>query len=286
MPTLPDAATLTRRGWSVFPIQPNGKTPLTRHGFKDATTDHQTITAWWRRWPDANIGVATGTTSGIYVIDLDGPEGVNTWTALTHRHGKTPATLIAQTGGGGFHLIYQAPGALPNTASRLGPKIDTRGDGGYIVAPPSTHPNGNPYQWANNNTPAPLPTWIRDALTPKRTSQPPTAPRRADGDTPYGLAALHRHITSIRTAPDGQRNDTLNRAAFSVGQLIAGGELTPHGIRDALTAAAAAAGLPRHEAEQTIRSGLTAGHQHPWAAPNLDVEPPRITVPRIETARL
>jgi hypothetical protein len=138
------------RGLYVFPVAPRGKNPLTEHGFKDATTDPAQIRAWWERWPEANIGLDCGR-SGVVVIDIDGAEGMASWQALVGRLGLAAQTKVAKTGGGGRHLYFQAPSHLRigNSAGKLGKGIDVRGDGGYVVMPPSQHPSGTRYEWLN-----------------------------------------------------------------------------------------------------------------------------------------
>lgn len=121
---------------AVFPLQPGGKEPLTRHGFKDASCDPATITSWWNRWPEANIGAATG--RHLDVIDIDGLAGLRTWIerdlqVRTIGHAITPR-------GGGHHL-YVPPQGLGNRSKRWAghdlPGLDYRGAGGYVVLPPS-----------------------------------------------------------------------------------------------------------------------------------------------------
>lgn len=142
-----------RLGLAVFPIRPRSKQPLTPHGFKDASKELQQIEEWWNRWPAANIGIATGQVSGgLVVIDLDvdkdkGIDGrvtLREWEAV---HGKLPdETWLAITGRGGYHYFYRDTATVKNRAG-LYEGIDIRGDGGYIVAPPSIHPNGHAYEW-------------------------------------------------------------------------------------------------------------------------------------------
>lgn len=142
------------RGWFVFPLKPRGKEPLTEHGFKDATQDPALIEAWWRRWPDANVGVATGA-SGLVVLDIDGPIGRTELAALNV---TCPKTLAATTGRlGGVHLYYR--GVAKSTQIK-GEHLDTRGNTGYVVVYPSVHPNGTVYRWANQEQIAPVPEWV------------------------------------------------------------------------------------------------------------------------------
>jgi bifunctional DNA primase/polymerase-like protein/AAA domain-containing protein/primase-like protein len=158
-------------GWPVFPCK-RDKTPYTRHGFKDATTDQEQIRRWWERWPEASIGLPTGLASGVYVVDVDkSHDGTASWQDLESRHGDV-LTMVSRTGGGGWHLFFKAPPfELGNTAGRLGPGIDTRGDGGYVVLPPSPHESGTPYEWRQWRAPQHLPGWIVEAARPSRAGE-------------------------------------------------------------------------------------------------------------------
>ena len=137
-----------------------GKHPRTAHGLKDATTDREQIKAWWGRWPNTNVAIVTGEVSGLIVVDLDvdhktGEDlGESTLTALQAGHGELPHTVEALTGGGGRHLFFKRPQApIKNSAGKLGPRVDVRGDGGYVVAPPSMHISGRRYEWEVNHHP-------------------------------------------------------------------------------------------------------------------------------------
>jgi hypothetical protein len=131
-----------RRSWPVFPCRPGGKNPLTPNGYLDATTDESRITAWWNRWPNANIGVPTGKRSGFFVLDVDRDRwGFGTLDALTQEHGELPPTRTVKTGRGGMHLYFKYPEdgtEIPNSTGRLGPGLDVRGEGGYVLVPPSS----------------------------------------------------------------------------------------------------------------------------------------------------
>jgi hypothetical protein len=135
-----------------------GKHPRTLHGLKDASTDQDVLRDWWRRWPDANIGIATGSESGLLVIDVDAKSsGLVSFSALLEKEGVDDAqiaTVTAETGGGGFHLLFCGPeGQVPNSAGKLAKGVDVRGDGGYIVAAPSTHASGKRYAWIDGAGP-------------------------------------------------------------------------------------------------------------------------------------
>lgn len=143
----------SRLGLAVFPIKPKSKQPLTEHGLKDASKEPEQIESWWNRWPAANIGIATGAVSGgLVVIDLDvdkdkGIDGRVTLREWEAEHEKLPDnTWLAITGRGGYHYFYHDTSTVRNRTG-IYEGIDIRGDGGYIVAPPSVHPNGNTYEW-------------------------------------------------------------------------------------------------------------------------------------------
>lgn len=139
-------------GFAVFPVKARNKRPLIEHGFKDATQDNRQIKSWWKKWPDANIGIATGQASGgLLVIDLDvdeekGKNGLEELRDWEQEHGALPDTWRSITGRGGYHLFYFSSEKVKSTTN-LYPGIDIRGEGGYIVAPPSIHENGNAYTW-------------------------------------------------------------------------------------------------------------------------------------------
>ena len=158
------ALAYARRGVPVFPCEPGGKAPLTYNGFWDATTDSRRIGIWWGRWPGANIGVPTGERSGLLVLDVDprdgGPESL---AGLERTAGPLPKTARARTGGGGMHVFFRYPAGegVRNSTGRLGPGLDVRGEGGYVVVPPSRTLGA--YEWLDR---APLagPAWLLGCL--------------------------------------------------------------------------------------------------------------------------
>jgi predicted ATP-dependent serine protease len=139
-------------GLAVFPLKPKSKQPATSNGFKDATTDTEQITAWWDKNPNYNIGIATGSVSGgLMVIDLDrdedkGKDGYGVLREWETKHGELPETATVITGRGGYHLYFTS---LNKFKSKVGlyDGVDIRGEGGYVVAPPSIHENGHQYEW-------------------------------------------------------------------------------------------------------------------------------------------
>jgi hypothetical protein len=189
------------RGWSVIPMQPRGKRPLVAwREFQQHAARGDQIEAWFRHWPDANVGVVTGRVSGLIVLDIDvqhgGPASV---VALEALHGSLPPTVEAHTGGGGRHLYFAHPGTTVANRVALYPGIDLRGDGGCVVAPPSVHPSGRRYVWAPGRGPDDL------ALAPP--------PRQFLGSgsvvRAQGHSRLHWRRLVREGSDEGRRNDTI-----------------------------------------------------------------------------
>jgi len=148
-----------------------GKHPRTLDGLKSATTYPARIDHWWGMWPDANPAVATGADAGVIVIDVDaGTGGEASLAALEAEHGLLPETWAVETGGRGMHLWFRHPGGwVKTTAGKLGPGLDVRADGGYVVVPPSLHRSGVRYRWADAWRPdlvrlADPPPWLRELI--------------------------------------------------------------------------------------------------------------------------
>ena len=158
-----------------------GKHPITRHGVKDATSDHEQIDKWWTEHPDANIGIAAGQGSGILVLDIDPRNGgTDTLQRLEKELGPLPETVTHNTGGGGEHRIFEYPNftVRKDTAGKLlGPGIDVLSDGCIALAPPSRHASGNRYRRKEGKSfrdlePAPLPEPWLDRLRGGTAAQP------------------------------------------------------------------------------------------------------------------
>lgn len=238
------ALAYARRGWHVLPCRPRGKEPLTPHGCKDATTDEQTIRSWWQRWPAANVAIATGRASGICVLDVDPRAGGDETLAALER---LPPTVEALTGGGGRHLYFRHPGGHVKSAARaLGPGLDVKADGGYVIAPPSVHPSGAEYAWELSSHPddVPLaepPGWLLALLAPPAAGgarEPPAIPERI---------------------PAGQRNATLTSLA---GALRRRGAQEP-AIRQALLAVNKAQCEPPLDAREVQRIAASVARYEP-----------------------
>lgn len=279
-----------RRGWRVAPLhdvvkgrcscgktdddhfrRQGGKHPLHKGWQENATTDPDTITGWWRFRPNANIGIATGEASGIFVLDVDPDnDGFETLEKLEAEHGTLPPTWTVETGSGGLHYYFQWPGFdLRNSAGKLGRGLDTRGNGGQVVAPPSVSGKG-PYISSKTPVLAEAPAWLLDLLrpAPPRPVVPavPFVVESGSYDT-YTEKALQDECDSIANALDGEQNNAINTAAFNVGQLVGAGALSEAEAREALRSAARAGNHPESRALPTIESGLRAGMaepRHPW----------------------
>lgn len=259
-------------GWPTFPLAPRAKTPLTSHGFKDATTDAEKISAWWRLSPGANVAIVTGPAS-FDVLDVDGPEGEAALVELQSKHGPLPPTLETKTGRG-RQLLFR-PCGFPCSAGKLGKGLDTRGLGGYVAAPPSIHPNGATYAWVKTAAePAEAPAWLVALLLAKPALTPPPLVRRAPGGVSrYVEAAIDNAYSRVASAPEGARNDTLNREAHAIGRLVAAGGMDSGAAESVLLSAALAAGLTEAEARRTIGSGFSAGLSNPKEIPDRGARP-------------
>lgn len=156
------------RGWRVFPLPPGSKTPKLKSWQTKATVDPDQIREWWATKPDHGIAIATGKESGLFVLDVDVADdkaGDETIVDLQLAHGDLPPTKTSITGSGGCHYLWRWPEGVDirnNASTRLGPGLDIRGEGGYIVAPPSVHPYGTCYQWdlGEPDEPVEAPEWL------------------------------------------------------------------------------------------------------------------------------
>ncbi|HEX3515198.1 MAG TPA: bifunctional DNA primase/polymerase [Trebonia sp.] len=277
-------------GWHVFPCAPGAKRPALRGNWQDlATTSTDQIRDWWARAP-YNIGIACGP-SGLVVIDLDLPHdadeeaadgalfplsGADILSGLARQHGERypGGTYIVDTPSGGCHLYFSAAGDAQarNSAGVVGPHIDVRADGGYVVGAGSRI-GGRAYAARGGRmpaAPAPLPPWL-SRLVAEPPAPAPAGPAQwvPAGDPAqgreYAMAALRAQTSRVAAAVPGTRNDTLNRAAFSLGQFVTAGLLPPIPVITSLIDAAMHAGLPEEEAIRTVRSGMAGAARKPRA---------------------
>jgi hypothetical protein len=157
------ALALAQRGLAIFPVRPRDKRPATANGCKDATTDAAQIEHWWRTNSELNIGIATGAPSGVFVVDVDGHSAEAALYKLEAEHGALPASVEAITARG-RHIYFRMPADsnIGNSAGKIADGVDVRGNGGYVLAPPSMHPSGRRYYWSVDSAAAfaEAPAWL------------------------------------------------------------------------------------------------------------------------------
>lgn len=259
------------RGWHVFPCQ--GKQPRARWRWAEWNTTDRARAAEWFADGTSSVGIACGP-SGLVVIDLDvadgktlpppwdtvpgAVDGVDVFAVMLEAHGESwPDTYTVRTPRGGWHFYYQAGNhGIRNSASQLGPLVDVRGDGGFVVAAGSVRSDGS-YELVNDTDPVPLPAWLAAMAAKTTEPRPPARPLlQVVRGGAYVRKALEAEAQAVAAAPSGQRNEQLNKSAFAVARFVVTGELSASDVTEALTAAAGQAGLPASEARRTIQSAL------------------------------
>lgn len=314
------------RGWRVFPLRPRSKRPYGeiypddapdevarktaggacwpdvrprgQGGVHRATTDAAQLRAWWARWPDSDIGLATGPESGVWVLDADinaakGKDGFATLRDYADQGLDLPVTVTQTTPSQGRHWLFRWPdgGDVANSSQkRLGNGLDVRGRGGYIVLPPSRHPDhAARYAWDNGTSPdqvaiAVSPPWLLERLNPTGEAAAMTreaAPRAYDSGaiSAYARKALDDECARVAAAGVGAQNTTLNEAAFCIGTLVGGGAIPEaYAVRHLTVAAHAMAASydskrgrwKPDQLDRVIRDAIRAGAAHPRHLP----EPP------------
>ena len=275
-----------KRGWPVFQICiQNGKllpASATKNGSPrwDATTDPEEIKRRWTYNPYAGVAIATGRTAGILVVDIDtheghGKDGYASLAKLEASNEAITNTPSVATPSGGRHLYFNYPAGcnIGNGASKIATGIDHRGDGGYVNAVPSVRHDGT-YSWEKPIglfEPVDCPNWLLDLMEkkPQQTLSElamPSSKLRATAFSRWADAALTTEVTALSSAPKGQRNHQLNKSAFSLGQIVAGGGLDHILVERELILAAKDVGLGNGETLATIKSGLEAGMLEPRTA--------------------
>ncbi len=252
-------------GFSYTPLA--GKRPRLKNW---QNKDRESIGVALKWAKGGNVGIRTGDASGgLVVVDID--DGAET------DQFDFPNTVTVKTGNGGIHLYYKSKINIRNSASRLAAKIDIRGNGGQVVAVGSVHPDtGEIYNYMNSPDKieiAPLPDWIVEKIQEKKKTKTGKANSilPSIGGSPYGRAALQAECDALYAAAEGTRNHALNSAAFSLGQLVAGGELNKDEVESALLSSSS---LPDSEARKTFESGFEAGMEQPRSAPKPPPMPP------------
>jgi len=239
------ALAYARAGLDVLPLTPSGKTPLGRlvaHGKDDASSDVEQVRDWWVQCPTANIGIRPA--PGVVVVDVDPRDGgASALVGLTRPHGGLVPTWTAWTGGGGLHAWYAAAGPYERKLCR---GVDLKGHDGYVVAPPSLHPSGTRYVWANDLPIADAPPWLV-ALMRK-----PVRPLRPVLGMLGGVASARADdalVGVVARALSGGRNDALHWAGCRAAE-----RGSPPGLVAKLRGAGLDVGLPAEEIERTLAS--------------------------------
>jgi hypothetical protein len=249
------------------PGHKKGKHPILTGWPERATTDPTLIERWWGRSPAANIGLACGPGSGVFVLDVDGAEGERSLITLERQYGPLPELYPQQwTGGGrgGWQAFFAWPEGRTignSTEGVLGAKLDHRGERGNAILALSV--TAEPYRWAPGRSPWHIPpepasAWLVDLLDPPPSERVAYAYNTEPSEDRYVLKALEAELALVASAPEGRRNEQLNESAFNLFRFVLDGRMAADPIVHSLTAAARHAGLREREIESTIRSAAQA----------------------------
>jgi len=235
------------------------------HGFYAATLDVARVEEMVRLHPRGLLAIRTGAVSATVVIDVDA-RGLPAMRQMI-TDGLLPRTLAQRTGSG-YHLVYAHPGVrIASGPGKGGPGIDVKSDDAYIVAAPSVHPRtGRPYRWLGPLTGdlASLPRyWVERLREPDRPVALARVPVEAVRGTRYAIGALRRQLVELLDAEEGMRNDTLNKSAFAMGQLVGAVMLDKQDAIAVLEDAGQRIGLSPGEVRRSVASGLRAGERCP-----------------------
>lgn len=225
----------------TFPVKRQGKSPLCPHGFNDASADKVVLQEWNKQFPECNIGIPTGAVNNIFVVDVDGESGDLSLMALENAYGKLNAPTVNT--GKGKHLYFKMPENvdIKCSTSKIAPHIDIRGNGGYVVAPPSIHPNGNKYTWVNFDFSQDFPNapeWLINLITNPAESN------------------FEDLLEEIATSSEGMRNTTLLGNAIKICNSANKQFLDMENIKNDVIDAGIASGLSRAESERTVNNAM------------------------------
>jgi Bifunctional DNA primase/polymerase, N-terminal len=245
--------------WPVFPQNPATKAPCIKGGCHAATLNPEVVAEWDRLYPSANVAVSCGRApTNIIVVDLDGPAAEEAWGRVVKEHLFTepncPVVLTAR----GRHLYFTGTG-VKNSCGQLGKCIDVKSEGGAATLPPSVHGTGVVYEWVDRPDvvrPPPFPPVLAALLNRHNDDWKLKYKIIHPNDRP---PSMDRLASMVIGASEGQRNHTLNRAAFIASKAVRAGTVTMREAESILTQAAIQAGLLRHEIQRTIMSGLRGG---------------------------
>ncbi|MGM4980867.1 bifunctional DNA primase/polymerase [Rhizobium sp. 11_C7_N12_5] len=250
------------------------KTPLLPTGFRGATINAPLIERTWARYQKALIGVATGSKSGFFVLDVDNkPGGANgfEWLAeMEAEHGQLPQTARVTSPNGGMHVYFKHAEGVRNRGA-LGAGVDIRGEGGYVIGPGSVMHDGRSYKWVDDTREiADAPPWLLDLLLPKSAPAHTGYTASVNTNSAYVDAAVDQELRDLSAVPMGNRNNALNDASFSLGRWVGGGHLPESEARALLQDVARGWGRDWARCCKTIENGLKAGIQNPRQPPEPD----------------
>ena len=277
-------------GWRVFPLPPCSK-KATLTGWPEKASADPAAVAQMFGGHSGNIALVCGEGSGVLVIDIDMPDGQKSIKELESQLGNLPPTRTARTGSGGMHLFYKYPAGRVIPNGKAATNIDIKSNRGYVVLPPSVHPDGPLYAWENALPIAELPAaWIEKFITkrsavPKKNSAKKNSPKAASGGTtnnstensdrifglePYVEKAMLDEMKQLAVAPEGERNDTLFKAVAALAGFIPSNLLTEETLRGKAEEAFIKChpqGYESEEFEATFASAVTNGMQNPRIIP-------------------
>lgn len=254
----------------TFPVKKQGKSPLCPNGFKSATMDKVVLQEWNRKFPDCNIGIPTGLVNNIFIVDVDGAQGLKSLNRLELIYGKLDAPTVKT--GKGKHLYFQMPEniEIKCSTSKIADHIDIRANGGYVVAPPSIHETGHQYTWENftfNQDFPQAPSWLISLITNAEKQTLPVS----------GL------LEEISSAPQGQRNDTLYKRSISLINRSRKEFLDMNEVKENIINAGMQSGLSREEASKTFDNALKFTEMHcntqADTEPDMDILKTKILLP-------
>ena len=259
----------------VIPVRKQDKKPLTNHGWKDASADKVVLQEWNKQFPECNIGIPTGTINNIFVVDVDGESGAQSLTTLENAYGKLNAPTVNT--GKGRHLYFKMPEdvEIKCSTSKIAPHIDIRGNGGYVVAPHSVHPNGSQYQWVNFDFNQDFPTapeWLIDLIN---------NPEKTDIDM---------LLDEIANAPEGTRNDRLLSNTIKICNSADRQFRDISEIKEDVVNAALESGLTKAETVKTVSNAIKFSEAHSDnqadTEPDMDILKTKdlLPAPRLDTS--
>ena len=253
----------------TFPVKRQGKSPLCPNGFKSATTDKVVLQEWNNKFSNCNVGIPTGLINNIFVVDIDGEQGIESLNRLELIYGKLNAPTVIT--GKGKHLYFKMPEIdIKSSVSKIADHIDIRANGGYVVAPPSVHENGHRYTWENfalNKDFPEAPSWLISLIS--------------------NIEKEHLPVSSvleeIASAPEGERNDTLYRRAISLINRSKKEYLNMNEVKQNIINAAILSGLSKEEATKTFDNALKFAETHcdnqEENEPDMDILKTKILLP-------